>query len=107
MAFDYSELAKAIKARRLAWSRHVLERLRERGIPRQAVISILLTGEPLEEYRDDTPYPSALFLARYAGRPLHVVVAFDEKRGWAYVVTAYEPDGRHFEDDYRTRRRKA
>ena len=35
--------------------------------------------EPLEEYPDDRPYPSCLLLGfTNAGRPLHVVGAYDE-----------------------------
>jgi len=33
-----------------------------------------------------------------------VLVALDEASGYAYVITAYEPDLEHFEPDFRMRR---
>lgn len=44
------------------WQRHALERMMERGISRNTVINVLLAGEVIEDYSDDKPFPSALFL---------------------------------------------
>lgn len=69
-----------------------------------SVRQVLLTGEEIEDYPDDYPYPSALFMDICEGRPLHVVVAYSEQSHYAYIVTAYEPDREHFEADYKTRK---
>ncbi len=100
------ELRAALRAGQLAWRRHALERMASRGIPQAAVIEALTRGELIEEYPDDVPYPSALFLGSVQGQLLHVVAALDGATGWAYVITAYCPDPAVFETDHRTRRRR-
>lgn len=99
-------LKEAISKGRYQWRRHTLERLAERDILQEDVLEAVLQGEPIEDYPDDTPYPSALFLGWVSDRPLHVVAAFDAENHWAYIVTVYIPDQDHFEADYRTRRKK-
>jgi hypothetical protein len=76
-----------------------------RSIPRDAVIEILKSGDCIEDYPNDFPFPSALFLGWYRDRPLHIVAALNEAGPKAFVITAYEPDLEHFEADYRTRRK--
>jgi len=39
-------------------------------------------------------------------KPLHVVVSYSEEEEKCYVITAYIPDNKHFEDDLCTRRIK-
>ena len=65
---------------------------------------MLRAGARIEDYPEDVPYPSALFLGWVEGKPLHVVAALDAPAQWAYIITAYEPDLEHFESDYRTRK---
>ena len=89
---------------RFEWRQHVLQRLAERGIRQAAVVEVLQAGERIEDYPEDVPYPSALFLGWVEGKPLHVVAALDAPAQWAYIITAYEPDLEHFESDYRTRK---
>jgi hypothetical protein len=76
----------------------------ERGISRESIKEILKKGEIIEDYPDDKPYPSALFLGWIRGEPLHAVAAFDSLTGWCFIITAYKPDLEHFESDYKTRR---
>lgn len=50
-------------------------------------------GELIKHYPEDKPYTSCLIYGRtHAGRPLHVVCAYDSDSDMAIVVTAYEPD---------------
>ena len=76
----------------------------QRGITRAQVRQAILSGEVIEDYPHDSPYPSALLLAFAGERPLHVVVALDAASDYAYVITAYEPGLDRFEPDFRTRR---
>lgn len=99
---NVEKLRKAISENKFEWRRHALQRMAERGIRQVEVLEVLLNGELIEDYPDDKPFPSALFLGHPRGRPLHVVVAFDEKGFWAY----YEPSLNHFEPNFRTRRRR-
>jgi len=60
--------------------------------------------ELLEDYPDDRPYPSCLLLGfTKAGRPLHLVAAYDEATPKIVVVTVYHPDPDQWED-YRRRK---
>ena len=98
-------LRKAVEKGYIEWHRHALERMMERKISRKAVKEVLLNGEIIEDYQDNRPYPSALFLGWMGKQPLHVVTAVDSLTGWCFIVTAYTPDLEHFEPDYKTRRR--
>ena len=51
-----------MKCSSLRFSRHVIQRMFEHGISVDAVVETLITGETVEEYADDTPYPSRLLL---------------------------------------------
>jgi hypothetical protein len=101
---DRKSLSNAVENGNMEWQRHALERMLEREISRKMVKSVLLSGEIVEEYSDDEPYPSALFLGCIEGQPLHVVAAFDSMSDNCFVITTYKPDQDHFESDYKTRR---
>ena len=102
---DLDLLRRTVVARRLRWRQHALYRMMQRGITRGQVRQAILSGEAIEDYPHDRPYPSALLLALVGERPLHVVVALDAVSEQAYVITAYEPGLDRFEPDLRTRRR--
>ena len=71
----------------------------------EEVLYVLNTGESIEEYPDDKPYPSALILGwTVAGRPLHIVCApvVPEKR--LIIITTYEPDPNRWAPDFRGRK---
>jgi hypothetical protein len=99
------EMARAVQNGLIEWQKHSLERMLERGITRDMVKHALLTGEIIEDYSEQKPYRGALVLGWIQGKPLHVVIAFDESNGFCSIITTYEPDLEHFEEDYKTRRR--
>ena len=41
---------------------HAIQRMFERSVTRADVREVLATGEVIEQYPDDTPYPSRLIL---------------------------------------------
>lgn len=89
---------------RVLFRRHAWERMESRGISVSDVLHVLASGEEIEQYPDDTPFPSALMLARLGERALHVVAARDTANDVTYVVTAYEPDPNEWDAEL-TRRR--
>ncbi|MDO8748093.1 MAG: DUF4258 domain-containing protein [Candidatus Omnitrophota bacterium] len=101
---DREKLSIAIINGRIEWQRHALERMAEREIFRDTVKKVLLSGEIIEDYPHNKPYPSALFLGWIREEPFHVVAAFDSEGTYCFIVTAYRPDLDHFQSDYRTRR---
>lgn len=71
---------------------HALRRMFERGITVDEVEAAIKNGEVIEDYPDDTPYPSQLVLGWSDSRPLHVVLARNLSENELIVVTVYEPD---------------
>ena len=95
----------AIWEEQYSWQQHALIRIAERNIPQQVVLDIIANCDVLEDYPDDSPFPSALFMGVDGeGRPLHVVASIEIERQWVYIITAYDPDLRHFEQGFRKRR---
>jgi len=90
---------------RLVFRVHAITRMFERGVSAEEVRVALESGETIETYPDDLPYPSRLVLGQSRGRPIHVVVADNTERDEAIVVTVYEPDAALWDCDFRRRRR--
>jgi hypothetical protein len=85
---------------------HAIQRMFERGMSVDDVRQVVAGGEIIEEYPEDTPFPSRLVLGRSGGRGFHVVLA-DNNDAWeTIVITVYEPDETRWEPDLRTRRRQ-
>ena len=105
MILNRVALAEAIRAGQIEWQRHAFERIVERGITRAEVLTALSSGELIEHYPNDLPFPSALFFHMREQAPLHVVAAYDAQAQWVFLITAYRPDRSHFEADFKTRRR--
>ena len=106
MSFDVQGLRRYIVKGQVRWQRHALERIFQRGIKRKNVFEVLFRGEIIEEYLNDKPWPSALFLGWIDGQPLHVVAAYSQQLQKVAIITVYEPSLEYFENDFRTRRRK-
>ncbi|GHT52619.1 hypothetical protein FACS1894106_1720 [Spirochaetia bacterium] len=86
----------------LYWTNHVDTRLAERGIRRDDILNVLMTGEIIEQYKDDQPYPSCLVLGRTAAaKYIHVVCGTDGQALW--LITAYYPSREKWSADYKTR----
>jgi hypothetical protein len=75
-----------------------------RNVGYNDVRQVLETGQTIEEYPDDTPYPSRLVLGWLGERPIHVVIADNHEEGESIVVTVYEPDLLTWEAGFERRR---
>jgi len=90
---------------RLIFRYHAVQRMVQRGISLRDVRAALETGETIETYSDDAPYPSRLVLGWVGGtRALHVVVADDVAANEVIIVTVYEPDLVTWQPGFRRRR---
>jgi hypothetical protein len=90
-------------AAKLIFRIHALRRMFERQISVDDVRAVIGSGETIEDYPDDRPYPSRLVLGWRGARPVHVVVAQNMSDNEFIVVTVYEPDGELWEHDFRRR----
>ena len=64
----------------------------DRQISVEKVRRVLKTGETIEKYPDDSPFPSYLVLGYCGSRPIHVVAADNQHDQETIIITAYEPD---------------
>lgn len=83
---------------------HAVKRMALRGVLEEDIEHVLLTGETIEVYPNDTPYPSELLLGWCGSRPLHVVVATDPANKRNFVITVYTPDPNKWKTDFRRRK---
>jgi hypothetical protein len=90
--------------RRLIFRDHATRRMMQRGIRARDIRFVLEHGEVIENYPDDTPYPSQLLLGWVRGRPLHVVAAEHLTLPFTFIITVYEPDPNNWEPDFTHRR---
>jgi len=90
--------------RYLTFRIHALRQMFQRRISDSDIRELLGLGMIIEEYPDDNPYPSFLVSGVVNGRPLHVVMAYNNVDREAIVITAYEPDPDSWSENY-TRRR--
>ena len=94
-----------MQCEKIIFSGHAITRMFERGLKKNNIISVINCGQIIFEYPDDQPYPSKLMLDFIEQKPVHVVVARDNKNNYCYVVTAYTPSMLLWHNDYKTRRK--
>ena len=101
--FSMQDLRLINRAERFIVTQHGRERLVERGIALADVMNTINSGEIIEQYPDDFPFPSALVLGQTNGSSaLHVVVALNEE--FIYLISAYFPDTGIWNPDMKTRK---
>lgn len=89
----------------LRWTYHLMMRLLQRGIQTTDMQSVLETGQIIEQYPSDYPYPSCLVLGlNSASIPIHVVCGASPDELW--LITAYIPDENEWMPGYQKRREK-
>ena len=87
-------------------SKHATKQMGLRGRTLGDMHHTVLTGEIIQEYLEEKPYPEFLFLG-YPGNPddpCYVVVASNDE---TVIVTVHDYDPAIYEADHRTRRRSS
>lgn len=85
------------------FSNHAIKQMFSRGILKHEVDRVVKNGEIIVEYKDDKPYPSFLMLNMINNKPIHVLIAKDEK-GNCIIITAYYPDIEIWSNDFKTKK---
>jgi hypothetical protein len=88
---------------KIAFRTHSIIRMFQRCVNEKDVRSVLETGEIIEVYPDDTPYPSRLIMGWLESRPLHVVVADNIADNETIVITVYEPEQDKWSTNFKRR----
>ncbi len=84
-------------------SEHAKNRCRERNIKQKDIEHCIMTGEIIEQYPDDFPFPSCLvFGYGINNQIIHAVVSSEGESG--RIITAYIPNTDKFETDLKTRK---
>ncbi len=83
---------------------HAIKRMFERKVDTNDVRHILATGEMIEDYPTDTPYPSCLVLGWCGTRPLHIVVAYNAMDDETIIITVYQPDPAQWDRSFKRRK---
>ena len=101
-----TEIQKALGiSDKVYWKDHALARMRQRNIRVDDIVETLFSGEIIEEYRTDRPFPSVLVNGRTAaGRSLHVVVGVHAQAGEIHIITGYEPDPQRWNENFSKRK---
>ncbi len=100
---DIAIIKKLCEANKLRWTNHIFVRLIQRGISISDVINTIITGEIIENYPDDYPYPSCLILGLTVNNKfLHVVCGSNGEELW--LITAYYPNKDKWSDDFKRRK---
>lgn len=103
MELDIDKLRKINTLENIEITMHAAKRLEQRGIYINDIINCIKSGEIIEQYPSDYPYPSCLILGfSVLDKILHVVIGSDYTTLW--IVTAYYPDSSKWEDDFKTRK---
>lgn len=83
-------------------TQHSRKRFSERGIKIQDITNAIETGEIIEDYPEDYPYPSCLILGKSGEINIHIVASINDDM--IYLITAYIPNPGKWEDDFKTRK---
>lgn len=101
--YTIDDFRNANRAENIVVSLHGQLRLNERNITVDDVMQAIDTGEIIEQYPDDFPFPSCLILGLSVnGTYIHIVVSMND--GKIYLITAYIPNSEKWESDFKTRK---
>ena len=91
---EIEAIIKSIKDKRFRITDHADEEANNDRISlREAFKTISTTGEIIEQYPDDKPYPSCLIFSTLQSNDLiHTVWAFNQKTQSSVLITIYRPD---------------
>ncbi len=88
---------------KIKWTTHILARIQERNINPSDVKHCIATGEIIEKYPTDYPFPSCLIVGlSEANLFLHTVVGIGNDYLW--LVTAYYPSIEKWENNFKVRK---
>ena len=93
-----------MRSRNIIFRLHAIERMFQRQFSENDIRSVLASGEIVEDYPDDKPYPSQLILGWRGARPVHVVAAYNNTERQTIVITVYEPSLDQWEPGFMRRK---
>jgi len=87
------DIIESIKAKRIRITDHADEEAYNDTLSLEEIYSSVLTGEIIEQYPDDKPYPSCLIYGKnIKNEPIHSVWAYNIETKASVLITVYRPD---------------
>lgn len=100
---DLTDIIGFSDSDRILISQHAKNRMFERSINLEDILSCLAECDIIAKYEDDNPFPSCLVLGKDKhGKAIHIVISKNE--GYIYLITAYYPNDEIWKEGYRERR---
>ena len=97
-----AEIAVECSVGNIKWTAHALERMQERDIEPNDIITCITNGKIIEQYPEAYPYPACLILGLINNVHIHVVVG--QGSGFIWIITAYRPNETEWINDFSTRK---
>lgn len=89
----FESIIQSIEDKKLRVTDHADEEASNDRIILMEVFDTISSGEIIEQYPDDKPYPSCLIFSRLKGEdPIHTVWAFNQTTQSSVLITIYRPD---------------
>ncbi len=98
-------LREYYKQHKVFMSEHASNRCMQRRLTQRDIKNCVMTGEIIEQYPGDFPWPSCLIFGYAIDKRIIHVVASDNG-DFSKIITAYIPDTETFESDLKTRKEK-
>jgi hypothetical protein len=89
---------------KLIYRQHAIKRMHERCITEPEIEQAIESGTIIEQYPNDTPYPSVLLLGHAGIKAIHIVYADSIENDARIIITVYEPDPRIWFENLKRRR---
>jgi len=90
---EIESIRESIEANRIRITDHADEEANNDGISLIEALETISTGEIIEQYADDKPYPSCLIYSKLeSGDIIHTVWAFNRATNSSVLITTYRPD---------------
>lgn len=90
---ELADIIEAIQAGHVRITDHAYEEANADRLKFDEIYFSAQKGVVIEEYQDDSPYPSVLIFGQtFGGDPVHSVWAYNQKNRWTVLITVYRPD---------------
>ncbi|VVB72550.1 Uncharacterised protein [uncultured archaeon] len=87
------DIKGAIQAGKVRITDHAYEEANADRLKFDEIYFSAMNGVVIEEYQDDSPFPSVLIFGQtFCSDPVHSVWAYNKKNQWAVLITVYRPD---------------
>ncbi|MBE0428051.1 MAG: DUF4258 domain-containing protein [Nitrospirae bacterium] len=87
------DIIQAIQSGSIRITDHADEEAQNDKLSYEEIFFSILSGEIIEEYSDDKPYPSCLIYGNtFKSEPIHSVWAYNRETKWAVLITLYRPN---------------